>query len=102
MTKPEARKVTLGGAIVISAVTLVVGVFIGINWNKVSSSFLPYLGFKSTATNDWSALDEVYNELNAKYDGTVDKNLAIEGAKKGIAASVGDVYTAYMTASNDV
>ncbi len=98
MTKPEARKVTLGGAIVISAVTLVVGVFIGINWNKVSSSFLPYLGFKSTATNDWSALDEVYNELNAKYDGTVDKNLAIEGAKKGIAASVGDVYTAYMTA----
>ena len=98
MTKPEARKVTLGGAIVISAVTLVVGVFIGINWNKVSSSFLPYLGFKSTAANDWSALDEVYNELNAKYDGTVDKNLAIEGAKKGIAASVGDVYTAYMTA----
>ena len=99
MTKPEARKVNLGGAIVISAVTLVVGVFIGINWNKVSSSFLPYLGFKSTATNDWSALDEVYNELNAKYDGTVDKTTAIEGAKKGIAASVGDVYTTYMTAS---
>lgn len=99
MTKPETRKVTLGGAIVISAVTLVVGVFIGINWNKVSSSFLPYLGFRSTATNDWSALDEVYNELNTKYDGTVDKAIAIEGAKKGIAASVGDVYTAYMTAS---
>lgn len=98
MTKPETRKVTLGGAIVISAVTLVVGVFIGINWNKVSSSFLPYLGFKSSASNDWSALDEVYNELNAKYDGTVDKATAIEGAKKGIAASVGDVYTAYMTA----
>ena len=98
MTKPETRKVTLGGAIVISAVTLVIGVFIGINWNKVSGSFLPYLGFKSTTPNDWSSLDEVYSELVAKYDGNVDKNAAIEGAKKGIAASVGDVYTAYMSA----
>ena len=98
MTKPETRKVNLGGAIVISAATLVIGVFIGINWNKVSSSFLPYLGFKSTAANDWSSLDEVYNELNAKYDGNVDKATAIEGAKKGIAASVCDVYTSYMTA----
>lgn len=98
MTKPEARKVNLGSAIVVSAIMLVIGVIVGINWNKVSGSFLPYLGFKSTATTDWSALDEVYNELNLKYDGTVDKSLAIEGAKKGIAASVGDVYTSYMTA----
>lgn len=98
MTKPETRKVNLGGAIVAAAIALVVGVFIGINWNKVSSSFLPYLGFKSSSTNDWSSLDEVYNELNLKFDGTVDKATAIEGAKKGIAASVGDVYTAYMTA----
>ena len=98
MTKPKTRKVNLGGAIVISAVTLVVGVLIGINWNKVSSSFLPYLGFKTSTTNDWSSLDEVYGELVAKYDGNVDRAAAIEGAKKGIAASVGDVYTAYMTA----
>lgn len=98
MTKPKTRKVNLGGAIVISAVTLIIGVFIGINWNKVSNSFLPYLGFKSTTTTDWSSLDEVYSELVAKYDGNVDKNAVIEGAKKGIAASVGDVYTAYMTA----
>ena len=98
MTKPETRKVNLGGAIVAAAIALVAGVFIGINWNKVSSSFLPYLGFKSSSTNDWSSLDEVYNELNLKFDGTVDKATAIEGAKKGIAASVGDVYTAYMTA----
>ena len=98
MTKPKTRKVNLGGAIVISAVTLVVGILIGINWNKVSSSFLPYLGFKTSTTNDWSSLDEVYGELVAKYDGNVDRAAAIEGAKKGIAASVGDVYTAYMTA----
>lgn len=98
MTKPKTRKVNLGGAIVISAVTMIIGVVIGINWNKVSGSFLPYLGFKTSTTNDWSSLDEVYGELVAKYDGNVDRDAAIEGAKKGIAASVGDVYTAYMTA----
>ena len=98
MTKPETRKVNLGSAIVIAGVTLFVGILIGINWNNVSKTFLPYLGFKSSTTNDWSELDEVYNELNLKYDGNVDKDAAIEGAKKGIAASVGDIYTTYMTA----
>ena len=98
MTKPETRKVNLGSAIVIAGVTLFVGILIGINWNNVSKTFLPYLGFKSSTVNDWSELDEVYNELNLKYDGNVDKDAAIEGAKKGIAASVGDVYTTYMTA----
>ncbi len=98
MTKPEARKINLGNAIVIAGVTLVIGIFVGINWNNIAGNFLPYLGFKTSSANDWSALDEVYTELSRKYDGAVDKSAAIEGAKKGIAASVGDVYTTYMTA----
>ena len=98
MTKPETRKVNLGSAIVVAGITLVVGILIGINWNSIASNFLPYLGFKVNSANDWTALDEVYGELSRKYDGSVDKNAAIEGAKKGIAASVGDVYTSYMTA----
>ena len=98
MTKPKTRKINLGNAIVIAGVTLIIGIFVGINWNNVAGSFLPYLGFKTSSANDWSALDEVYKELSHKYDGTVDKAAAIEGAKKGIAASVGDVYTSYMTA----
>ena len=100
MAQREERKVSLGNAIIISFITLALGVFVGINWNSISSQFLPYLGFKSnTASQDWSDLDEVYNALNSKFDGTVDKSAAIEGAKKGIAASVGDTYTSYMTAS---
>ena len=98
MTKPETKKVNLGSALVGGFIALVIGVFIGIGWNKIAPNFLPYLGFKITATNDWSELDEVYSELVSKYDVAVDKASAIEGAKKGIAASVGDVYTAYMTA----
>lgn len=98
MTKPETRKVNLGSAIVVVGITLVVGILIGISWNNIASNFLPYLGFKVNSANDWTALDEVYGELSRKYDGSVDKNAAIEGAKKGIAASVGDIYTTYMSA----
>lgn len=95
--KWEERQVSLGGAIITGAVTLVIGLFIGLNWNNISSTFLPYLGIKTTTTNDWSALDEVYSALVLNYDGEVSKEEIIEGAKRGIAAAVGDVYTAYMT-----
>lgn len=101
MVERKEKKVSLSGAITTAVVTLVLGVFVGMNWSTVSSKFLPFIGIniKTTSTTDWSSLDEVYNALNAKYDGTVDKELAIEGAKKGIAASVGDTYTLYMSAS---
>jgi carboxyl-terminal processing protease len=95
--KWEERQVSLGGAIITGAVTLIIGLFVGINWNNISSTFLPYLGVKTTTANDWSALDEVYSTLVQNYDGEVSKEEIIEGAKKGIAAAVGDVYTAYMT-----
>lgn len=95
--KWEERQVSLGGAIITGTVTLVIGLFIGINWSNISATFLPYLGIKTTTTNDWSALDEVYSALVLNYDGEISKEEIIEGAKKGIAAAVGDVYTAYMT-----
>lgn len=95
----EARRVNLGGAIVSAAVTLIIGFFIGFNWQNVSSQFLPYLGIgQRHANNDWSALDEVYDALVSQYDGELDKSTLIEGAKKGLVAAAGDVYTAYMDA----
>ena len=97
--KPKLRKVSLGSAIICAFVTLALGIGIGIGWNKISGQFLPYLGFQSVKTTDWSSLDEVYNALSSKYDGDINMATVIDGAKKGIAASVGDVYTTYMTAS---
>lgn len=97
--KWEPKKVNLSGAIVGGAVALVVGLFVGLGWNKYSASFLPYLGFKTpSATNDWSSLDEVYSELIANYDGDIDDSALIEGAKKGMTEAVGDIYTTYMDA----
>ena len=99
MKKKEWKgiKVNLGGSIIAAAITLFVGVFIGLKWN----SFAPYLGLKrstSSTAYDWSALDEVYSKLAANYDGTLDRNELIEGAKKGLVEAVGDVYTVYMDA----
>lgn len=99
MTKNwEEKKVSLGGAIIGGVIALVVGILIGFNGEKFGSSVLPFLGFQTHQTNDWSALDEVYSSLSAYYDGDLDKDLLIEGAKKGLVAAVGDVYTEYMPA----
>lgn len=97
-----AKKVSLGGSIIISAITLIVGIFLGTNWNN----FSPYLGFNSTTPHsdsstyslDWSPLDEVYSKLAANYDGDIDTKQIIEGAKKGLVDSLGDIYTVYMDA----
>ncbi len=95
----EARKVNLGGAIIGAAVTLAIGFFFGLNWQNIGSQFLPYLGFNQRhANSDWSALNEVYDALISQYDGELDKNELIEGAKKGLVAAAGDIYTTYMDA----
>ena len=92
----SAQKVHLGSAIVGGAVALFVGLAIGFNWPNFAN-FLPYLGFKKPTANDWSSLDEVYTQLEENYDGDLDKDALIEGAKKGLVEAVGDTYTAYMT-----
>ncbi|MBQ6355171.1 S41 family peptidase [Candidatus Saccharibacteria bacterium] len=104
MSKKEwkERKVSLGGAIIGAVVTLAVGLGLGIYWNEVKDTFLPYLGIGNSAQHksniDWSALDEVYNTLLNDYDGDIDKSAVIEGAKAGLVAALGDPYTEYMTA----
>lgn len=95
--KWEERKVSLGGAIIGAAVTLLIGLIIGFNWNNFAANFLPYLGFKSTPSrNDWSELDEVYATLVSSYDGDLDKATLLEGAKAGLVSAADDVYTVYM------
>ncbi len=96
MTKVEwkAKKVKLGSAIVGATIALIIGIVIGNNWN----TYAPYLGSKisSTANISWNELNEVYNSLVNNYDGEIDKDTIIDGAKHGLVEAVGDVYTEYM------
>ncbi len=92
------KKVSLGGAIVIGAVLAVLGGVIGTKCNNWFSGFAPYFGIKANLSSgiDWSPLNEVYNQLNASYNGEISVNDVIEGAKKGLTESLGDTYTVYM------
>ena len=96
--KWEEKKTSLGNAIIISAVMLVVGIFVGANWQNWFGGFAPYLGINSSVKSDvdWSALDEVYNKLASTYNGEISKTDVVEGAKKGLVESLGDIYTVYM------
>ncbi len=92
------KKVFLSTTIIISAFTLFFGFFAGLNWDK----FEPYLFNTSSSQQkndiDWSSLNVLYNKLSREYDGEIDQDKLIEGAKKGLTAAIGDVYTVYMDA----
>ncbi len=94
----KEKKISLGSAIVMSAVLAVIGVVVGLNWDSWFSGFAPYLSFDVQVKSniDWSPLDEVYNKLASSYNGEISVSEAIEGAKKGLTESLGDAYTAYM------
>ena len=95
--KWEEKKVSLGGAIVVSVVLTVVGVIVGANFEKWFSGYAPFFGFSGGSSSvDWSPLDEVYYKLNTSYNGEVPVDEMIEGAKKGMVEALGDVYTVYM------
>ena len=89
----KVRKISVGNAIIIAAVTLAVGIIVGLGWNQY---FAPMFGLGGSADSRWLALDEVYNKLSNSYDGDIDETKAVEGAKKGLTESLGDVYTVYM------
>ncbi|MBR3121939.1 S41 family peptidase [Candidatus Saccharibacteria bacterium] len=93
------KKVSLGNAIIISVVLLIIGVIIGLNWRNLFGNFGPFLGFNVNDSEvDWSSLDDVYNELANTYNGDFSKEDVVEGAKKGLTEALGDKYTVYMDA----
>ena len=96
--KWSEQKVSIGTVIIIAAVFAVVGGVVGYFSKNILPTYAPYFGLKVEEKADWSALNEVYNKLKENYDGEVDQAKAVEYAKKGIAMSLGDVYTEYMDA----
>lgn len=46
---------------------------------------------------DFSSVQAVYQKLKQDYDGSLDANKLIEGAKKGLVEAAGDPYTVYFT-----
>lgn len=56
-------------------------------------------GEKSTSdTLDFATVQNLYKQLAVSYDGALDKQKLIDGAKRGMVDAVGDPYTVYFTA----
>lgn len=97
----KERKVSLGNAIIVGAVLAFIGVVVGANWNNWFGGFAPFLGLSDKSASsemDWSSLDEVYDKLAGTYNGDIEKDVLIEGAKEGLTEALGDKYTEYMDA----
>ncbi len=96
------RKVNLTSAIISCAVTLAIGILIGVNWDNLAGSVNTYLGGKKVSSMDFSSLNDLYEELAYNFDGTLDKTKLLEGAKRGLVEGAGDKYTYYMTAEEAI
>lgn len=95
----KEKKVSLGNAIIIGAVLAVIGGIIGANFNNIFGGMGVYFGGSKTKEVNQSSLDEVYNKLAESYNGQIDSDKLMEGAKKGMVDALGDVYTEYMDAA---
>ena len=97
-TEWKPRKINLSTSIITSFIFLVVGFFVGSNWQFIITNFSPYIGFRKSEQVNWDSLNELYTELKSFYDGGVTEENALTGAKRGIAAALDDPYTTYLTA----
>ncbi len=100
-TKKKIEDVTLGTAVFGCVITLIIGFAIGLNWTGIWDNFKPFLGFKSNSSDslNLSSVQNLYRTLKDNYDGDLDKDTLVEGAKKGLVEAIGDEYTSYMNTS---
>ncbi|MDR2063847.1 MAG: S41 family peptidase [Candidatus Nomurabacteria bacterium] len=90
------KKTTFGNLVLVAAITLLFGFFVGINGKDIWREIAPRLGAYVSDELDFSSVQKTYEVLDNNYDGYLDKELLIEGAKRGLVAAAGDDYTIFM------
>lgn len=92
--KVELSRVYLAAVVL---VVLSIGFIIGTRSDQLFALVGPVLGAKvETGTLNDDSLQAAYQTLKANYNGKIDDNKLIEGAKAGMVAAVGDPYTVYL------
>ncbi len=75
---------------------LLVGFVLGTRSNQIVAAVAPLFGARvETGVLDDTSLQDVYQTLKEHYNGKIDDDKLIEGAKHGMIAAVGDPYTVY-------
>ena len=93
MVKP-ARTVSIKTCLLVSLVVALATFAIGTR----STDILARMNGKTPGNLDVSSLQEVYATLNGEFDGKLDTQKLIDGAKHGLVNAAGDPYTVYMSA----
>lgn len=92
------RGVSLRFAIVTIFLVAVVSFILGARGSDLMASLAVNQQNRSLpAQLDYSQLDEVYDALKGNYDGKLDAQTLLNGAKKGLVEATGDPYTEFFT-----
>ena len=97
-SQPE-KKVNLTTTVIVAAITMAIGVIVGINFEAISNNVNDVLGKKGASEINFDSLNSVYRELASDFDGSIDKKKVVEEAKRGLVNAAGDKYTYYMNAT---
>lgn len=103
MSKTDASRSVAAPTRKVSVSTMVMGcvltaiVFFALG---TRANMLPVLFGKSSAPSqlDYSSLNDLYGVLRDKYDGDIDTNKLLDGAKHGMIDALGDPHTVYLNA----
>ncbi|MBL8159802.1 S41 family peptidase [Candidatus Saccharibacteria bacterium] len=92
--------ITLPTLIFVSILVAVAGFVLGSRNPQLLASLNPSNSRQNTTLPselEFGELNEVYGQLKNRYDGKLDANKLLEGAKKGMTEATGDPYTVYFT-----
>lgn len=94
VARAAKRRVSLPIFIITIAIVSVASFVVGTRsidvWSRLSG--------QKNESLDLSSLQQVYDVLRSKYDGELDVNKLIDGAKHGLVGATGDPYTTYFSA----
>ena len=95
--KKQVRSIRLSTAILTGVIILVVGFIGGMRANELVVLLGNSQNKGAPSNLNFSSVQQVYDELRQKYDGALDAQKLIDGAKKGMVDAIGDPYTVYFT-----
>lgn len=93
----KGRSVKLGTVILISIIIAVVGFIGGMRASDLIVAFGDNQNKSTPSQLNFASVQDVYEKLREKYDGKLDAQKLIDGAKRGMVEATGDPYTVYFT-----
>lgn len=98
-TKKAKKQVSVFTAIAIAVLVAMTAFVGGLRAEPFVSAFFSKSAQNKNLPNqlDFTSVQDVYNKLKDEFDGQLDTQKLVDGAKKGLVDAAGDPYTVYFT-----